>query len=126
MEEDKQLYKQLKKVVLAISSQKKEPLWVREIRLEALKQFIKLSLPAYLESLVKINLHDLKYYLKPEINPDDLKKKKNQKFFQLMASMGVPEEDMLRLGGIGLQEESEMVYDSLEKNGRRKALFLRV
>jgi len=112
--------------VLAISSQKKEPLWVREIRLEALKQFIKLSLPAYLESLVKINLHDLKYYLKPEINPDDLKKKKNQKFFQLMASMGVPEEDMLRLGGIGLQEESEMVYDSLEKNGRRKALFLRV
>ncbi|HPS28543.1 MAG TPA: hypothetical protein PLX10_01770, partial [Candidatus Paceibacterota bacterium] len=123
MEEDKQLYTQLKKVVLAVSSQKKEPLWVRDMRLEALKQFIKLSLPAFLEPLVKINLHDLKYYLKPEINPDDLKKKKNQEFFQLMANMGVPEEDMLRLGGIGLQEESEMVYDSLEEKWQKEGVI---
>ncbi|HPR91350.1 MAG TPA: Fe-S cluster assembly protein SufB [Candidatus Paceibacterota bacterium] len=123
MEEDQQLYTQLKKVVLAVSAQKQEPLWVREIRLNALKQFIKLALPAFLVPLVKINLHDLKYYLKPDINPDDWKKKKNQEFFQLMANMGIPEDDMLRLGGIGLQEESEMVYDSLEKKWQKEGVI---
>ncbi len=73
--------------------------------------------------LEKINLHNLKYYLKPEIDPNDLRKKKSQKLLRLMASMGVPEEDMLRLGGIGLQEESEMVYDSLGKKWQKEGVI---
>lgn len=123
MLEDKQLYEKLKIIVLNVSSQKKEPLWVKKMRLEALKKFIDLSLPDFLKPLVKINLQDLKYYLKPEINFNDLRKKKNQDFFQLMANMGVPEEDMLRLSGVGFQEESEMVYDSLDEEWQKQGVI---
>ncbi len=40
-----------------------------------------------------------------------------------MADLGVPEEDMLKLGGVGLQEESEMVYDSLAKKWAKRGVI---
>ncbi|MCX6737725.1 MAG: Fe-S cluster assembly protein SufB [Candidatus Parcubacteria bacterium] len=120
---DERLYIQLKKIVLTVSSQKKEPIWVRDIRLGALKKFITLPVPKFLVPLLELDLGDLKYYLKPEINLADFTKKRTQKFFQLMADLGVPEEDMLKLGGVGLQEESEMVYDSLAKKWAKRGVI---
>jgi Fe-S cluster assembly protein SufB len=120
---DARLHKKLKKIILTLSLQKKEPIWVRKMRLDALDQFIELSIPKFLEPLIKINLQDLKYYLKPEINSVDFTKKRTQKIFQLMADLGIPEDDMLKLGGVGLQEESEMVYESLAKKWKKTGVI---
>ncbi len=73
---DERLYIQLKKIVLIVSSQKKEPVWVRDIRLGALKKFMVLPIPKFLVPLLKLDLGDLKYYLKPEINLADFTKKR--------------------------------------------------
>lgn len=121
--EDERLHIQLKNIILALSSQKREPLWVKNMRLEALEKFIDLPLPDFLVPLVKLNLNDLKYYLKPEVNITDFTEKHTQKFFKLMADLGIPEEDMLKLGGIGVQEESEMVYDSLSKKWSKSGVI---
>ncbi|MCM8811571.1 MAG: Fe-S cluster assembly protein SufB [Candidatus Omnitrophica bacterium] len=112
-----------KNIVEEISWMKKEPGWMRQLRLKALEHFNRKPLPpwANLEILSQIDFENIYYYLKPtdkqgrtwEDVPEEIKKTFDR--------LGVPEAERKFLAGVTAQYESEVVYHSiredLEKQG---------
>ena len=102
-------------LVREISKQKKEPDWMLDIRLVALKKYYEMVTPSWGADLTQINWEDIHYYLKPvdkqfrtwEDVPDNIKK--------VFDTIGVPEAEKKMLAGVGSQYDSEVIYHSLQK-----------
>ncbi|MEM4296620.1 MAG: Fe-S cluster assembly protein SufB [Candidatus Anstonellales archaeon] len=110
-------------LVKNISRIKKEPDWMLELRLKAIKAFFHLELPKWMHN-IDINYDDITYYAKPKINSnakasswDDVPGYIKNTFEKL----GIPEAEKKVLAGVAAQYESEVVYEKvrsdLEKYG---------
>lgn len=99
-------------VVREISSIKKEPEWMLNIRLEALKSFYAIPNPTWGPDLSDIDFNDIIYYIKPSENVEkdwnDVPKEIKDTFEQL----GIPEAEQKYLSGVTTQFDSEAVYHS--------------
>jgi Fe-S cluster assembly protein SufB len=101
-------------VVREISAQKKEPSWMLELRLTALRQYEKMPIPQWGADLNSINWDDIHYYLRPveraykswEEVPDSVR--------QVFDAIGVPEAEKTMLAGVSGQYDSETIYNSLQ------------
>lgn len=110
-------------VVREISTQKNEPSWMLEIRLQALKQYESMPIPKWGANLEEINWNDIHYYLKPvdkayqswEDVPDSVRK--------VFDAIGVPEAEKKMLAGVGGQYDSEVIYHSLQKVLAKKGVI---
>jgi Fe-S cluster assembly protein SufB len=112
-------------VVRMISAHKKEPEWMLEFRLEALRIFYSKPMPKWGGDLTNLEntLDEIYYYLKPQEKmerswddvPDDIKK--------TFERLGIPEAERKVLAGVGAQYESEMVYHSLKKEWEDKGII---
>lgn len=110
-------------VVREISAQKKEPAWMLEKRLEALKIFNSKPMPNFGADLSGIAFDQIHYYLKPsdqekrswEEVPDEIKKTFDR--------LGIPEAERKYLAGVGAQFESEMVYHNLHETLSKKGVL---
>lgn len=108
-------------VVKMISTMKKEPLWMREFRLKAYDIFLAKALPTWGGDLSKINFDEIYYYVKPiegrVSSWEDLPKEIKETYDRI----GIPEAEKKYLAGVSAQYESEVVYESvnreLEKQG---------
>ncbi|MCH7902200.1 Fe-S cluster assembly protein SufB [archaeon] len=108
-------------VVRKISEIKKEPEWMLEIRLKALKAFQEKPMPEWGADLSEIDFDNLIYYMRAaDANkrswdevPDDVK--------ETFERLGIPEAERKMLAGVGAQYDSEVMYHSiredLEKQG---------
>ncbi|MBU0636440.1 Fe-S cluster assembly protein SufB [Candidatus Micrarchaeota archaeon] len=104
------------KVVREISHLKKEPSWMLNFRLKALKAFLKMPLPSWGADLGKIDFQEIIYYLRAskesktkwEEVPDYVKKTFDR--------LGIPEAEKKFLAGVGAQFDSEVVYHSIRKD----------
>ncbi len=102
-------------LVREISKQKKEPDWMLDTRLVALKKYYEMVIPSWGADLSQINWEDIHYYLKPvdkqfrtwDDVPDNIKK--------VFDTIGVPEAEKKMLAGVGSQYDSEVIYHSLQK-----------
>lgn len=107
------------KIIRDISQTKKEPAWMTEFRLKSLEEFLRRPLPAWGADLSKINFDDITYYLKAterqvtswEDLPKDIKETYDR--------IGVPEAEKKFLAGVSAQYESEVVYESIDKELKR-------
>ncbi len=108
-------------VVKMISMWKKEPGWMTEKRLTALKIFRDKPMPPWGADLSGIDFDNIYYYLKP-VNQqgrtwDDVPESMKVTFDRL----GIPEAEKKFLAGVGAQYDSEVIYhsliDSLTKQG---------
>ena len=108
-------------VVKMISTWKKEPGWMTEKRLAALKIFRDKPMPPWGADLSGIDFDNIYYYLKP-VNQqgrtwDDVPESMKVTFDRL----GIPEAEKKFLAGVGAQYDSEVIYhsliDSLTKQG---------
>lgn len=108
-------------VVKMISMWKKEPGWMTEKRLAALKIFEEKKMPPWGADLSGIDFDNIYYYLKP-VNQqgrtwDDVPESMKVTFDRL----GIPEAEKKFLAGVGAQYDSEVIYhsliDSLTKQG---------
>lgn len=112
-------------MVKDVSSRKKEPAWMLNYRLEALKIFEAKSIPTWGVDLSSLKFDELYYYLRP------LEGEKSS-WADLPASirgtydrLGIPEAEQLHLAGIKAQYESEVVYGSLlESLSQKGVVFL--
>lgn len=103
------------KTVLSISAMKNEPPWMTEFRLKAYNIFLEKKMPNWGGDLSKINFEDIYYYIKPTKNqvnswedlPADIKETYDR--------IGVPEAEKNFLAGVSAQYESEVVYESINK-----------
>jgi Fe-S cluster assembly protein SufB len=112
-----------KDVVLRISKEKNEPLWMTEFRLKALDIFEKKPMPSWGADLTELDHTNIQYYVKSidkqqtswDGVPDNIK--------NTFEALGVPQAERSFLAGVGAQFESEVVYQSLQKEWRDQGVI---
>lgn len=102
-------------LVRQISTEKHEPKWMLEHRLESLKIFREKEMPLWGADLSSLNLNDIIYYaLSGAGNTDDWKEVPEE-IRNVYDRLGIPEAERRVLAGVGAQYESEVIYHKLKK-----------
>jgi len=99
-------------VVREISEIKKEPKWMLEVRLDALKTFYEMSDPNWGPDLTDIDFNDIIYYIKPSDKVEKDWKDVPEEIKDTFNKLGIPEAEQKYLSGVTTQFESEAVYHS--------------
>jgi Fe-S cluster assembly protein SufB len=112
-------------VVIELSSKKKEPSWVCDMRLKALDVFYSLSIPSWAPDVSSVFKKDLSWYVTPTeplyASWQDVPEHIKLKFERL----GIPDIERNVLSGLGLQFESEMIFHSVKSELQEQGvLFL--
>ncbi|MBS3086080.1 Fe-S cluster assembly protein SufB [Candidatus Pacearchaeota archaeon] len=103
-------------LVRQISLDKKEPEWMLQKRLEALKLFQEMPMPNFGPDLSELNIEDIRLFIKP----DSVKNSKSwddvpEDIKQTYERLGIPKAERESLAGVGAQYDSEIVYHKLKK-----------
>ncbi len=102
-------------VIRDISLSKSEPEWMTEFRLKSLQEFFERPMPNWGADLSGIIFDDITYYLKATEKQvgswDDLPADIKETYDRI----GVPEAEKKYLAGVSAQYESEVVYESMDK-----------
>lgn len=111
------------KTVEEISAMKKEPAWMREKRLAALKIFFSKKLPKWGGDLSKLNFDNIYYYVKPTNKQGRTWDEVPDKIKNTFDKIGIPQAERKFLAGVGAQYDSEMVYHSVSKMLSKKGVI---
>jgi Fe-S cluster assembly protein SufB len=110
-------------VVRQISLIKKEPEWMLDFRLKALKHYMQRPMPNWGADISHLDLNNIIYYVKPsEMESkswDDVPENIKDTFNKL----GIPEAEQKFLAGVGAQYESEMVYHSIQEHLEKQGVI---
>jgi Fe-S cluster assembly protein SufB len=104
-----------KEIVAQISGKKEELDWMKNIRLSAYETFCKLPMPKFGPSLANIKFDDIYYYLKPTENQVSSWEDLPSEIKETYDRIGVPEAEKNFLAGVSAQYDSEVVYESVQK-----------
>lgn len=110
-------------LITSLSREKNEPEWMLHKRLRALEHYIKKPMPSWGADLSACTFDDISYYVKPatgkqtswEAVPDSIK--------NTFEALGVPQAERSYLAGVGAQFESEIIYQSLQKEWKDKGVI---
>lgn len=102
-------------VIKLITTEKKEPSFMSEIRLNAYHEFTKLNNPKWGPKLDFINFNDFKYFLRASDNVSKSWKDVPKEIKDTFDKLGIIEAEQKFLAGVSTQFESEAVYHSVEK-----------
>lgn len=106
-------------VVLDISRMKGEPTWMTEFRLKSYKIFLDKKMPEWGADLSRINFEEIYYYIKPTEKQVDSWDKLPAEIKETYDRIGVPEAEKKFLAGVSAQYESEVVYESVNRELNR-------
>jgi Fe-S cluster assembly protein SufB len=110
-------------IVEQISEMKKEPAWMRDFRLDALKIFESKPMPQW-GGDIAIDFQDIFYYLKPTNEQGKSWDDVPQEIKDTFDKLGIPEAEKKYLAGVKAQFESEVVYGSLQEDlGNKGVIF---
>ncbi len=112
-----------KKTVSDISHAKREPGWMLEKRLAAFDLFKKKPLPSFGPDLSNIDFADITYYLKATKESVSSWKDLPDEIKETYDRIGVPEAERDFLAGVSAQYESEVVYESVRKDLKKKGVI---
>jgi Fe-S cluster assembly protein SufB len=109
-------------LVRQISAKKKEPQWMLDFRLAALKIYYQKRMPRWGGDLSGIDFENIHYYLNSQEKqaksweelPPDIKKTYDY--------LGIPEAEKKFLAGVSAQYESEVLYKSIQKELTRQGV----
>ncbi len=105
-------------LVRHISSTKKEPAWMLELRLKSLDFWRKTPMPAWGPDLSGLDLEGMTYYADPNVKETDDWKELPKEITETFEKLGIPKAERDYLGGVGAQFDSGVVYqESLAKKG---------
>lgn len=102
-------------VVRNISSMKSEPSWMTEFRLKAYKVFLEKRMPDWGGNLSNINFDEIFYYIKPVKDQAKTWEELPKEIKETYDRIGIPEAEKKYLAGVSAQYESEVVYESINK-----------
>lgn len=111
------------KVVFQISKIKQEPQWMTDFRLKSYQIFKKKKMPTWGADLSKIDFNQIVYFIKAtdrrmsswEDLPAEIKETYDR--------IGVPEAEKKFLAGVSAQYDSEVVYESIQKELKRQGVI---
>lgn len=103
-------------IIREIWSNKNEPEWMLEKRLESLKIYHSLDIPNWMPDISGLNMDSIITYVKPKVDmkenwndvPEDIK--------STFDRLGIPEAEKTSLAGVGAQYDSEVVYHSIQED----------
>ncbi len=104
-----------KKVVSEISKVKGESVWMRDFRLQAYETFKEKPMPNWGADLSKIDFDAITYYLKATDKQSQSWEDLPQEIKETYDRIGVPEAEKKFLAGVSAQYESEVVYESVNR-----------
>lgn len=110
-------------IVRTISKSKKEPEWMLQYRLRALKAFYRKDMPDWGADLSDMNFDNIYYYAKPVENQKGSWKDLPENIRNTYERLGIPEAEKKYLAGVGAQYDSEVVYHSLKKDLEDKGVI---
>ncbi len=102
-------------VVKQISAIKDEPAWMTEFRLKSYRIFLEKKMPSWGPDLSRINFDEIYYYLKPTEKQANRWEDLPAEIKETYDRIGVPEAEKKFLAGVSAQYESEVVYESINK-----------
>ncbi|MBP7060504.1 MAG: Fe-S cluster assembly protein SufB [Candidatus Moranbacteria bacterium] len=102
-------------VVREISAVKKEATWMRDFRLRSYEIFQKKELPTWGANLFPIDFSAITYYLKATDKQANSWEDLPQEIKDTYDKIGVPEAEKKFLAGVSAQYESEVVYESVNR-----------
>ena len=111
-----------KKVVESISKAKKEPVWMRDFRINSYLKFEELSNPTFGPELA-IDFDDITYYKKVTDKVENSWEDVPTDVRDTFDKLGLPEAEKKYLAGIGAQYESEVVYHNMIKEFEDKNII---
>jgi len=110
-------------VVKAISDEKKEARWMRDIRLSALRAFQAARLPGWGPDLSEIDFEKIVYYVKPADRRAKSWKDVPKNIKDTFERLGVPEAERKFFAGVGAQFDSEMIYHNIHKHLEKQGVI---
>ncbi|MAE13934.1 Fe-S cluster assembly protein SufB, partial [Candidatus Woesearchaeota archaeon] len=110
-------------LVRTISTQKKEPEWMLQKRLQALKLFQQTPLPNWGPDLSELNLHEIVYYVRPDAEQSNTWEEVPEDIRQTFERIGIPEAEQKALSGVGAQYDSDIIYHNLKKKWEEKGVI---
>jgi len=111
-------------LVEEISRLKKEPDWMRRLRLRSLELFEKLPMPKWLPGIEEIDLEELAYYVKPEAQPAKSWDELPREIREYYEKLGIPEVEARYLAGLQAVMDSETVYGRVKEQLREKGVII--
>ncbi|MFS8158979.1 MAG: Fe-S cluster assembly protein SufB, partial [Candidatus Roizmanbacteria bacterium] len=104
-----------KEVVSEISKIKNEPKFMTDFRLKAYEVFKKLNIPSWGADLSDIDFDDIVYYAKATNDQKSSWEELPEEIKETYDRIGVPESERNFLAGVSAQYDSEVVYESMQK-----------
>ncbi len=111
-------------LVEEISRIKKEPNWMRRLRLRALELFEKLPMPKWVVGLDEIDLEEIAYYVKPLTDRVEDWEELPQWIREYYRKLGLPEIEARFLSGINTVFDSETVLHRVKEELRSKGVVM--
>ena len=102
-------------IVRQISKIKSEPAWMTEFRLKSYKIFLEKKMPTWGADLSKIKFDQIYYYLKPTEKQASSWEDLPYEIKETYDRIGVPQAEKKFLAGVSAQFESEVVYESINR-----------
>lgn len=102
-------------IVEKISSEKHDPVWMQNFRLESLQIYNEMKVPDWGPSIEELNMDDIVTYVRPNTKmsakwsevPEDIK--------DTFEKLGIPQAERKSLAGVGAQYDSELVYHNVRE-----------
>ena len=102
-------------IVEKISSEKHDPVWMQNFRLESLQIYNEMKVPDWGPSIEGLNMDDIVTYVRPNTKmsakwsdvPEDIK--------DTFKKLGIPQAERKSLAGVGAQYDSELVYHNVRE-----------
>ena len=102
-------------IVEKISSEKHDPVWMQNFRLESLQIYNEMKVPDWGPSIEGLNMDDIVAYVRPNTKmsakwsdvPEDIK--------DTFEKLGIPQAERKSLAGVGAQYDSELVYHNVRE-----------
>mgnify|MGYP000723076579 FL=1 len=102
-------------IVEKISSEKHDPVWMQNFRLESLQIYNEMAVPDWGPSIEGLNMDHIVTYVRPNTKmsakwsdvPEDIK--------DTFEKLGIPQAERKSLAGVGAQYDSELVYHNVRE-----------
>lgn len=109
-------------MVADLSKRKKEPDWMRDLRLRAFELYQMMPMPNFGGDLSVINWEEIYYYLAPTNKESKTWKEVPDAIKKTFDKIGVPEAEREMLAGVKAQYDSTVIYGSLRKSLSQKGV----